>query len=95
MEEQLQASNLIVSYHAVERYRERSGDNKSDLGTVTKQIKTLVSTYPVVQGRDNTKYVRVTGLNLEPIWFVVRGRVVRTTLTHNQYLQNIEVGRAT
>ena len=94
MEQQLAASNLIVSSHAVERYRERSGDNKSTLESISKQIKALVSTCPAVQGKDNTNYVRVTGLGPEPIWFVVRGRAVRTVLTHSQYLRNIETGRA-
>lgn len=87
-------SSLVASSHAVERYRERSGTPTESYQTIVEKLKDLVRRCPRVEGERNTSYIRATGNGHDPIWVVVQGRVIRTVLSHRQYLRNVEVGRA-
>lgn len=83
-----------VSSHAVERYRERAGDPTSTYAAVVEKIKEIARQCPIVEGVRDTRYIRATGSGHDPIWLVVRADTVRTVLTHNQYIHNLETGRA-
>ena len=85
-----QKSSLLVSGHAVVRYRQRSGDHISSPKRLVEKVKELVRTHPEVSDGESTSYIRVSGHGHDPIWIVVKGRVVITVLEHQQYLRKIE-----
>lgn len=79
--------SLLVSDVAVERFLQRSGIETRDRREIVQKIKELVRTCPAVDGPGDDTFVRVTGQLPEPVWIVVSGRIVRTVLSHAQFLE--------
>lgn len=81
---------LLVSDHAVIRYVQRSGESLNNRRKIVAQLKSLAGKYPIVKGDRGRTYIRITaGLN-EAIWLVLQGRIIKTILTHRQYLSNCD-----
>lgn len=87
------AETLLLSSHAVSRWRERAQDSTSSNETIQESLKQIARDCPATPGEKDVYYVRVS-MATETLWLVIKGRVIRTVLTHRQYLKNIQTGRA-